>query len=81
MAPMDIAAQDNRRIAGVHSLIGAVIRQAVLDHKSNYDERIDEHPAYLFLYQAGLLPYVDSLYAAILSSNPEAYHEARKGTR
>ncbi len=69
---------DTRRIAGVHSLVGAVIRQAVLDYKADYEESTGEYPAYRFLYTAGLLPHVDSLHAAILSSDPAAYHEARK---
>lgn len=72
---------DTRRIAGVHSLIGAVIRQAVLDFKSEYQESPGEHLAYRFLYDAGLLPHVDSLHTAILTSNPESYREARKVMR
>ncbi len=72
---------DNRRINGVHSLVGAVVRQAVIDYKSEYDERLDEYPAYRFLYDAGLLSHVDSLYEAILSSDPDVYHTARKVAR
>ncbi len=69
---------DPRRIAGVHSLVGAIIRQSVLDYKAEYQESTGEYPAYRFLYTAGLLPFVDSLHTAILTSNPEMYHEARK---
>lgn len=72
---------DNRRIAGVHSLVGAVVRQAVLDYKIGYEESAGEHPAYLFLHTAGLLPYVESLYTAILTSDPEMYRQARKVAR
>jgi hypothetical protein len=73
-----IPAPEYRRVPGLHSLVGAIIRQAVLDCKSEYQERSNEYPAYRFLYDAGLLSRVDSLHAAILSSDPSVYHEARK---
>ena len=69
---------DTRRVAGTHSLVGAVIRQAVIDYKTDYEESTGEYPAYRFLYDAGLLSHVDSLYEAILTSNPESYRESRK---
>jgi hypothetical protein len=73
-----VIAQDNRRIPGAHSLAGAVIRQAVLDCKAGYRERPGEYSAEWFLYVAGLTLQIDSIYHAIVTSNPDAYYEARK---
>jgi hypothetical protein len=68
-----IANPDNRRINGVHSLVGAIIRQAVLDHTSNYHEQAGEYPAYQFLYNAGLLPKVDEMFDCFELDKPIAY--------
>ena len=72
---------DNRRIAGAHSLCGAVIRQAVLDYKAGYKEQVGEYSAEWFLYVAGLTMQIDSIYQAIITSNPDVYHDARKVAR
>ena len=69
---------DNRRISGVHSLVGAMIRQAVLDYKIGYEESTGEYPAYRFLHTAGLLSEVDSLYAAMLSYDSDVYQELKR---
>jgi hypothetical protein len=70
---------DTRRIPGAHSLAGAIIRQAVLDYKIGYTERLGEYSAQWFLHCAGLMHSVDSLYDAIVTNDAAVYHDAQKG--
>jgi hypothetical protein len=48
MAQRNMINPDKPRVSGVHSLVGAVIRQAVLDYKAGYEESTGEYPAYGF---------------------------------
>ena len=73
-----VGSLDNCRVPGIHSLVGAIIRQAVVDYKSEYHERTGEYPAYQFLHRANLLKDVNNLYAAILSSDADMYRQNRR---